>query len=171
MILPKYQPNFESLGTDEAFYLAQAMHLPEQHALDGIAILQVANEAGMDQADVVMTLAHDPSLQGVRVVEKLIGKPITRPAPVARTSGAAGSRSAKPPKIHVSVTRDDSRVITFVAENPKKKGSSAHARFALYKVGMTVSEFVAAGGTLGDVKWDAERGFIKFTLEDAADAE
>lgn len=53
------------------------------------------------------------------------------------------------------------KVITVVAkENPKKQGSSSATRFALYRNGMTVAEFVTAGGTLGDVEWDTKRGFI-----------
>jgi len=159
MILAKYQPNFESLGPDEAYYLADAMHLPEKHALDGLAIFEVADEAGMDQADVVMTLAHDPSLRGVQVVEKLIGKPIVRQRTVVSRTGSSGGGT---PRKRVSVAKDDPRVISYVGPNPKKAGSASFDRFALYKVGMTVSEFLAAGGTMGDVKWDAERSFIKF---------
>lgn len=57
---------------------------------------------------------------------------------------------------------DDKRVITvLVKDNPKRPGSKSHARFALYKTGMTVGEFLAAGGTSGDVAWDARHKFIE----------
>ena len=52
-------------------------------------------------------------------------------------------------------------VITHVAENPKRAGSSAHTRFSLYQVGMTVAEYEAAGGAPGDVRDDEKRGHIK----------
>lgn len=45
-------------------------------------------------------------------------------------------------------------------KNPKREGSKAHGRFALYKDGQTVAEFVKAGGTFGDLAWDSSRGFI-----------
>lgn len=47
-----------------------------------------------------------------------------------------------------------------VAENPKRPGSASHSRFALYRDGMTVSEFTAAGGKRVDVRWDVDHGFI-----------
>lgn len=155
MILPKYQPNFERLGTEEALHLAHAMALPESDQLSGLDIYQVGNEAGLDQADVVMSLATDSSPLGVRVVETLVGHPITR----ARQS---------PPRVRgqrvrgVSVRRSDPRRIAFVIEpNPKKAGSASADRFAHYEVGVSVDEFVKRGGTLGDVKWDLEHGFIR----------
>lgn len=45
-------------------------------------------------------------------------------------------------------------------ENPKRTGSASYARFALYKTGMTVEAFVAAGGTMGDVDYDSKHKFI-----------
>ncbi len=43
-------------------------------------------------------------------------------------------------------------------ENPKR-GASA-VRFAIYKNGMTVEAFLAAGGTRADLRWDTAHGFI-----------
>lgn len=51
--------------------------------------------------------------------------------------------------------------ITAVIANPKREGSAAHARFALYKEGMTVGEFLKAGGTRADLAWDSKREHIK----------
>lgn len=47
------------------------------------------------------------------------------------------------------------------AKNPKRPGSAAHARFDLYKPGMTVDEFLAAGGWRADISWDLRQGFIE----------
>lgn len=157
MILEKYRPNFEALDQGQAHYLAEAMHLPETDGLNGTAIYEIADGAGLDQADVVMSLATDVTPVGIQVVEALIGKPIVRRAPpVSKQARGTGPRRS------VSVRKSDPRKITFVSDvNPKKEGSASHARFALYKVGMSIDEFVQAGGTLGDVKWDAERNYIK----------
>lgn len=52
--------------------------------------------------------------------------------------------------------------ITIVAEeNPKRKGTGAHIRFAKYRNGMTIQSYLDAGGTTGDVNWDLEKGYIK----------
>jgi hypothetical protein len=47
--------------------------------------------------------------------------------------------------------------------NPKRQGTLAHGRFELYKDGMTVAEYVAAGGRTGDVNHDAEAGYIELS--------
>lgn len=49
--------------------------------------------------------------------------------------------------------------ITLVAETNPKRGKSA-ARFAIYRTGMTVAEFLAEGGLRADLAWDAEHGYI-----------
>jgi len=47
-----------------------------------------------------------------------------------------------------------------VSENPKKQGSAAHSRFAVYKDGMTVKEFVDAGGRTADLNHDADKNYV-----------
>jgi hypothetical protein len=156
MILPKYRPNFDQLTTEMAHHLASAMHLPQDEPLSGQDIFEVADEAGMDHADVVMCLATDPTVLGVQVVETLVGRPIVRRVPTAQRAVSRGPRRT------VSVRRSDPRHIVYVSPtNPKKAGSASYDRFALYREGMTVDEFVQAGGTIADVKWDAERGHIR----------
>lgn len=60
------------------------------------------------------------------------------------------------------------RRITVLRRNPKRKGSASHARFALYRRGMTVAEYVAAAEATGvshrkalkDVYYDRDKGYI-----------
>lgn len=74
------------------------------------------------------------------------GKTVTRGATVTR--GSLGERKDKP--------------ITILAEtNPKREGSGAHARFQLYRNGMTVQEALTAGMSTGNVVHDEEMGYIK----------
>ena len=55
----------------------------------------------------------------------------------------------------------DTRVITVLSEkNPKKAASKSYKRFELYRNGMTVAEFIKAGGHAGDIDWDSKRKFI-----------
>jgi hypothetical protein len=65
----------------------------------------------------------------------------------------------KPRRVNLKFPKDG--VITLnVTENPKRAGSKAHAAFSQYRTGMTVEEFLAAGGTTGDLNWDSARNFI-----------
>jgi len=63
----------------------------------------------------------------------------------------------------------DARIITVMVEkNPKTLGSKSHARFGMYKTGMTVGDYVAAVIRSGrarrlairDITWDREHGYI-----------
>lgn len=59
-----------------------------------------------------------------------------------------------------SVKYEDNMIITVkIGENPKK--GTAKARFALYKTGMTVKEYLDLGGKRPDISWDAKQGWIE----------
>ena len=77
-------------------------------------------------------------------------------APLRVVSAAAGVA-----KLKGRVSYDGLRITAIVPTNPKKLGSGSFKKFALYKEGMTPDEFIAAGGTKADVKYDVEHGFIK----------
>lgn len=56
----------------------------------------------------------------------------------------------------------DDAVLTFVAaENPKRKGTDAYRKFAVYKKGMTIGEVVRKNVDRADVNYNLKRGFIK----------
>lgn len=57
----------------------------------------------------------------------------------------------------------DETVTVLVPSNPKREGSEAHKRFALYQNGMTVKAFLDAGGTMADVTWDLGHRLISLT--------
>lgn len=55
-----------------------------------------------------------------------------------------------------------SQVITLLVDgNPKRPWGAAYWRFDLYRTGMTVGAFLAAGGTRGDLWYDQDHGFIR----------
>lgn len=62
----------------------------------------------------------------------------------------------RPPRL-----KDGDKIKILVAKNPKRSGSAAHARFDLYKPGMTVGEFLKVGGWRADIRWDAKQKFIE----------
>lgn len=171
-MLSKYQPNFDSLDHDCAGLLASALlrRYPDFGQVDSTQIFTRCEEMSIDHADVVMSLAHDPSPLAVRTLEALVGKPIEHGFPCLKTppkaaEGASATPTYREPKVRAprnSVT--DPRVITHVAPNPKKPGSASYDRFALYRVGMSVNDAIAAGVKREDIAWDSDskRGFIKF---------
>ena len=162
-MLQRYQSNFAALTEEEAAHTAVAVSRARPGTIgpaglcapDGEALYSEISRAGLDQADVVMSMARDPSAIGVSCLEKIVGRPITRPAPKSKHK----KRSPVPRKPRPEL-RDDRVIRLLVETNPKKPNSKSYDRFALYQDGMTVQEFARAGGTRADVKWDAERGYI-----------
>jgi hypothetical protein len=75
------------------------------------------------------------------------------------TKGKVTTRTARPGR--KPEYADDDLVESVVKENPKKEGTKAHERFGLYKKGMKVAEYIAAGGNRADLSWDVEHEFIK----------
>lgn len=61
------------------------------------------------------------------------------------------------------------QIISVVAkENPKREGTRAFKQFSLYKDGMTVEDFIKAGGRPSALRYDTEKGFIKLRQPAAA---
>lgn len=65
--------------------------------------------------------------------------------------------AAKPAKAAKDLSTQKITLLT--KENPKRGGAAT--RFSLYKSGMTVADYVAAGGKVQDVAWDSKKGYIK----------
>jgi len=159
-MLEKYRPNFESLSREEAVLTATAIAARTRTDVHPSRLFDSCCEAGLDQADVVLAMAPDPTPLGVVCLEKIVGSPIVRPAKKTQARRPRAQQQSKQSRSRAPL-RDD-RVIRIVAtENPKKPGSKSHARFEAYQDGMTVQEFCLRGGTRADVKWDAARGYIR----------
>lgn len=171
----KYAPHFDTLNDDEAAYFADSIHsalkLDQDHPLGqeitGHALyIQLVND-NVDHKTACMSLATDPSPMAVTILEKVVGNKIVREelakVKPTRVAGAKvqGDGTPKP-----KIVKDDPRTIHNIKEGAKRPGSASYDRYMLYKEGMTVSEFIKAGGTAGDVKHDVSKGFI--TLQDPA---
>ena len=87
---------------------------------------------------------------------------------VAVTSTTSATPSVMP--VTMAITKDNvktrvrytqSSIITVkVSANPKRKNTLAFKRFELYKSGMTIADYVKAGGRTGDINYDVIAGFI-----------
>ncbi len=172
-MIDKYQPNFAALSQESAALLAGALlrRNPDFGSVEPDRLFSRCVELGMDHADVVMSLASDPSPLAVRTLETLVGKPLDvgwpclkGPAPAKEPK--SGEAPARAPREKVQRAPRgalrDPRIVISVRPNPKKPGSASYDRYELYRVGMTVDEAIAAGVKREDVAWDSDpkRGFI-----------
>jgi len=90
------------------------------------------------------------------------GRPL--PLPIGHRRGQAPGTGGLPKRVANRVQyqrKHDPRVIVSVVEkNPKIPSTKAYDRFSLYRVGMTVSEYISIGGTPADIVHDVGKGFI-----------
>lgn len=130
-------------------------------------IRRAERKGATDRAQVLLK-SLDPARQPEGEVEMATAK--KSPKPVAKKAApteakAAPAKSKKTAPVaekagpgHKSAFNDGMKITVLVKENPKRAGAAA--RFALYKNGITIAEYVAAGGTLADVRWDVKQDFI-----------
>lgn len=173
MIHPRYHDAFRSLTADEVDCCILGLmpthpDLADLEDFDGEQLLAYCLSEHISQAEVIMGMYKMSDAIAISATERLLMKPIDRRTP---TEIWEAERAARPRPIAATVSSreatTDARVIRILSEtNPKRPGTSAHERFAKYRDGMTVAEFLRAGGTRGDISWDTERGFVR--LDDAA---
>jgi hypothetical protein len=97
----------------------------------------------------------------------------------AETTAAETAATEQPAKAERASRIPKDTVIKLLAtSNPKRSGSAAHTRFAFYQDGMTVGQFLEAGGTMADINFDAAKKFISLetngqavNVEESAEAE
>lgn len=131
-------------------------------------------EMALERASMAIVDAEGTALTGTRAQ---IGEALfvmdASDARLARKAEVDATRSAPPaPRTDF----EDHMVITVLAEaNPKREGGKAHARFALYRSGMTVAEYKEACVSLEgrgarapfrylpDLYWDTDHGYVVVT--------
>jgi hypothetical protein len=94
----------------------------------------------------------------------------TATAPVVVTSAASVPPKA-PRYAPVALIANPNAVITVVVPNPKLPGSKAHAKFACFQSGQTITQFTAAIVAAGfksikarnELRWSLAHGFITLT--------
>ena len=86
--------------------------------------------------------------------------PAEKPAKAAKVAPAEKPAKAASGKISVF---SDKKIKLLTKDNPKRTGSSAYTRFELYRTAKTVEEFISAGGSLADVKYDSDHGYIQLS--------
>ena len=176
-MLPRYMPHFTALSVDQAHLVAAALRLVDaddtESSITGTDLFHRCEAAELDQADVIMSLAADPSPAAVATVACLLGRPIDvrrrgesaydaatgRLIDTAQPEGSAPRRTGNA-RSSAAQPRTDPRVVVSVAPNPKKPGSGSHTRYAHWAIGRTVTECMTAGLTTADVRYDLDRGYV-----------
>lgn len=85
--------------------------------------------------------------------------------PAPKKKPAAKAKKEKKPANGRSNTKfaREGKIEVLVDENPKRKGTKAHAAFAKYKTGMTVQQALEAGVPSSDLVYDTSRKFISIS--------
>lgn len=106
----------------------------------------------------------EPPMSTTAPAKKAAKKAAPAKQPAAKKTAAPAKKAAKATNDGATRGRAPNfggdAVITVLAKDNPKRGGAAE-RFALYKNGMTVDKYIAAGGKRADVNWDAAQGFIK----------
>jgi hypothetical protein len=151
---------------------------PDPHTLSAACV-----SANLSHAEVVLSCASLADEDGVALVSALLERPMYRCArgetsstitdirgrplatPICHRIGEAPQMPPTPPRMRrARPPRSDPRVIIELKPNPKLPTSASYGRYKLYAIGMTVDQYVAAGGRMADVHYDAARGFITLQL-------
>ena len=121
-------------------------------------------------------LAHRLLLQHLGQEEISMATAKKTPQPVKKAAAPKAEKKATAPKAEKKAVApkaaapkkegigrkgafsSDMKIKVLVEGNPKR--AKAAERFALYKNGITVAEYLAAGGTMADVRWDVKQEFI-----------
>ena len=155
MSLMRFAGNFLCLSPECTILAWQSLatrHLlppPPSHP-SGSDLYDICEQHQLHQADVVVSVTSIPGPVAEGVLTTLVG-PIIRKTTVQPQTRLHRAQQKK----------RDPRVITAInGHNPKKEGTRAHRLFELYRVGMTVDEFIAAGGRRSAIRHDTAHGFI-----------
>ncbi len=114
--------------------------------------------AGAKVAAATWKKRSTPSLGEVDMATKNKPAAAAKPAPVPVAEPAAETAKRRG---RTSPNFPPTAEITWLVEgNPKREGSKSRDRYEAYRSATTVEEYIAAGGTFGDLKYDAEHGFL-----------
>lgn len=92
----------------------------------------------------------------LKLEREMGGKKATKRTPKSKTAKKAPREARGRPSEMAG-----KKIYLKVEENPRRKGTAGHKSFALIKNGMTVDDFVALGGRLVDLRWDAQHKYVE----------
>lgn len=111
---------------------------------------------GASHADVVLCLlirADEPLFR--RAAEALVGRRVLRCPPCLRGLAPGFHQTEDAPP-------EDQRRVTWISEHPGRIGGARY-RHAIFRVGMTIEQFMVRGGQRRDVRIALRRGLIRLS--------
>lgn len=189
-MIPPHAELYSQLSPVQALYLWRDLHQqglvveePDPASASGELIASMCQ--GLSHAQVVLSISGRQERIFYEIAEILVRKPIYMCArgetgiPITDIEGRPlptpiGHRRGEPPAAPITLVaarkrmqytqKLDPRVIVVVVPNPKKPGTKAYQRYSLYQTGMTVQQYLAAGGESSDIRYDVNHGFITADL-------
>lgn len=139
--------------------LVSAEHLWETHRMYAAAAAMTAKA----RASLAAHFNSSQEMYDMATAKKSAAKaaPAKKATPTKVAPAKAAKKEAPVEKSgpgRKSAFNDGMKITVLAKENPKR--AKAAERFALYKNGMTIAEYVAAGGLIADVRWDVRQEFI-----------
>lgn len=152
----QFHEEFEPSNFDIAKVHAMLMRRAERQGASVRAkeLLVTTDPARIPEGEVEMASTK----KSPKPVAKKAAAVEAKAAPAKSTKKAAPAPVEKAGPGRKSAFNDGMKITVLVKENPKR--AKAAERFALYKNGLTIADYVAAGGTLADVRWDVKQSFI-----------
>lgn len=148
-----------------AFYSAQELiDLPDQDLFDLAKTLQVEVKSKEETARQLWVMGELTQTVYARTREQTEEFLDMTKAKLERTGGrkrAAKKKTVEDGKRGRPSDFAGKKLYVKTAENPRREGSHGAASFALIKNGMTIDEFVAAGGRMADLRWDVAKGHVE----------
>jgi hypothetical protein len=165
--------NLRNLTAADQQTICRELHLPLP--TPDVSLDVIIAQEKITPADIITRLERSRDLKAMIACAALRGRVQKCPpdaqltpkpwpkAPVARPKSAAEATRATPkatPKVRVA---SSTHTLVRVAPNPKRPGSAARDRYALYQTGLTEAELLAKGVTASDLRWDLSRGYIAWS--------
>lgn len=147
MILARYLTAIAAIDHDPVTSYLVRLDLD----LPGLGMPYALNIRGLGQADLVLSLLRLDTPASRRHVERILGRPIKHCPGVFLAWRVNGK-----PQVRRSPR------IVYVAPNPRKPNTTAHARYdASFKVGRTIEDTLVRGARKRDIRSAQRRGWIK----------
>lgn len=181
LALPGFEANFDPLadyepGRAARLYLETARSHKIPITREAETLLSAIADAKFDRT-AAFPASDSPTSTGEPAMTEDV-KPKKNPAPAKKAAEKPAAKkasekpAAKPAAKKVEAAEPgargrapniagDAKIKLLVEKGTNPKRGTAAERFALYKNGMTVDEYIAAGGKRADVNWDVGQGFIE----------
>jgi hypothetical protein len=119
----------------------------------------------VDPADIIRIIKEDRAFREDRILRSF-GTDARSASTVTRKDKSMSEAEAAAATARKRIDENSTiRITTEEGKNPKRPGSAAYDRFALYRDGMTVKEAKEAGVSATDISYDSapEHGYISLT--------